>query len=210
MNSWIKDEKLISKQSNQRSLESRCSRAQLRCWSWGLPGETSSSETERRHRKRLEAVLQMLSIRFLIKRDQMKGNPSLSLSQVVGETPVNLNVEVLKQAERWYTCKFKEGKRSQAHFISDHWELEEMVDDSLTEDIKEEPFESYQLVWSFGFVMGNNICEKNQSDINEKTNPQVTIFSWMCLGILYRNKPISDWWWQIETLCGSLHKGSTL
>ena len=165
MNSWIKDEKLISKQSNQRSLESRCSRAQLRCWSWGLPGETSSSETERRHRKRLEAVLQMSSIRFLIKRDQMKGNPSLSLSQVVGETPVNLNVEVLKQAERWYTCKFKEGKRSQAHFISDHWELEEMVDDSLTEDIKEEPFESYQLVWSFGFVMGNNICEKNQSHV---------------------------------------------
>ena len=96
-------------------------------------------------------------------RDQMKGNPSLSLSQVVGETPVNFNVEALKQAARWQTRKFKERKRSQAHFISDHWELEDMVDDPLAEDIKKEPFESYQSVWSFGFVMGNNICEKNQS-----------------------------------------------
>ena len=100
-----------------------------------IRGETSSSETERRHRKRLEAVLQMLSIRFLIKRDQMKGNPSLSLSQVVGETPVNFNVEALKQAARLYIRKFKERKRSQAHFISDHWVLEDMVDDQLAEDM---------------------------------------------------------------------------
>ena len=34
------------------------------------------------------------------KRDQMKGNPSLSLSRVVGETPVNFNIEALKKAAR--------------------------------------------------------------------------------------------------------------
>ena len=35
----------------------------------------------------------------------------LHFFQVVGETPVNLNVEALKQAARRYTRKFKEGKK---------------------------------------------------------------------------------------------------
>ena len=52
-------------------------------------------------------VLRRRSIRW---GDTWKSETQL-LCQVVGETPVNLNVEALKQAARRYTRKFKERKK---------------------------------------------------------------------------------------------------
>ena len=47
-----------------------------------------------------------------VKNHLKQGKPAIfALFQVVGETPVNLNVEALKQAARRYTRKFKEGKK---------------------------------------------------------------------------------------------------
>merc|ERR1719500_135031 len=43
--------------------------------------------------------------------EETGGSVAEAVDQVVGETPVNLNVEALKQAARRYTRKFKEGKK---------------------------------------------------------------------------------------------------